>query len=104
MNIITENRRRWVEALRSGEYEQGRFALRRANEFCCLGVACDVLGSGEWSGTRGLSSFDAELYTLSIHMRAKLGLTDLQVQELALMNDYHHHSFEQIADHIEALP
>ena len=35
---------RWVDALRSGEYEQGTDALRTAeNTFCCLGVACDLL-------------------------------------------------------------
>lgn len=34
----------WVPALRSGKYKQGRGQLRSANdEFCCLGVACDLL-------------------------------------------------------------
>lgn len=37
-----ENIRKWVTALRSGEYEQGREALRNGDKFCCLGVACDV--------------------------------------------------------------
>lgn len=33
----------WVEALRSGEYEQGESFLRRTNgEFCCLGVLCEL--------------------------------------------------------------
>lgn len=33
----------WLEALRSGKYEQGRLALRTVdNRFCCLGVLCDV--------------------------------------------------------------
>jgi hypothetical protein len=32
-----------VDALRSGKYKQGRKALRNINdEFCCLGVFCDV--------------------------------------------------------------
>lgn len=36
-------KQRWVKALRSGEYEQGRSALRSSsNGFCCLGVLCDV--------------------------------------------------------------
>lgn len=35
----------WTDALRSGEYKQGKYALRNTrNEFCCLGVACDLLG------------------------------------------------------------
>lgn len=33
----------WVAALRSGEYKQGQGVLRSRNdEFCCLGVLCDL--------------------------------------------------------------
>ena len=43
-----ENVKRWVTALRSGSYVQGRGCLRSADdEFCCLGVANDLFG--EWS-------------------------------------------------------
>lgn len=39
-------KKRWVEALRSGEYEQGRMKLRNkgteSDTFCCLGVLCDL--------------------------------------------------------------
>ena len=34
---------KWVKALRSGEYKQGRLYLQRDNLFCCLGVLCKVL-------------------------------------------------------------
>lgn len=35
----------WVEALESGKYPQGKSKLRTIdNEFCCLGVACDLFG------------------------------------------------------------
>ena len=37
-----ENRRKWVEALRSGKYKQTRSHLADKNGFCCLGVACEV--------------------------------------------------------------
>jgi hypothetical protein len=49
----------WVAALRSGEYRQGRGALRNdpsdhPTEYCCLGVACDLAinfyGQGHWDG------------------------------------------------------
>lgn len=40
---------KWVKALRSGKYQQGRGALKRTllennttYEYCCLGVACDI--------------------------------------------------------------
>jgi len=37
-----EARKLWVDALRSGKYKQGKFALRRGDRFCCLGVACQL--------------------------------------------------------------
>lgn len=39
-------RQRWTTALRSGEYEQWQGSLRSDHAFCCLGVACDVVGAG----------------------------------------------------------
>ena len=33
---------RWVEALRSKQSKQGTGQLRNANEFCCLGVLCNL--------------------------------------------------------------
>lgn len=50
-----ENVRKWVEALRSGEYQQGKGHLTvldaDGNKFyCCLGVACEVSGVTEPAG------------------------------------------------------
>lgn len=33
---------RWVEALRSGEYPQGKGYLNRNGQYCCLGVLCEL--------------------------------------------------------------
>jgi hypothetical protein len=33
---------KWVNALRSGEYQQGAGKLRNSDGFCCLGVLCDL--------------------------------------------------------------
>jgi hypothetical protein len=38
----TEIKEKWVNALRSGEYEQGQGVLRSSDKFCCLGVLCDL--------------------------------------------------------------
>lgn len=42
-----EFKTKWVEALRSGEYEQGESVLKDTSEgvtkYCCLGVACKLL-------------------------------------------------------------
>ncbi|MCA2570675.1 hypothetical protein [Microcystis sp. M42BS1] len=36
-------KKRWVEALRSGKYKQGKNVLRDVdNNFCCLGVLCNL--------------------------------------------------------------
>jgi len=43
-----EHRQQWVDALRSGRYEQAKGKLRDGDKFCCLGVACDISGLGEW--------------------------------------------------------
>jgi hypothetical protein len=32
----------WLEALRSGEYEQGTKCLRNCDKYCCLGVLTDL--------------------------------------------------------------
>lgn len=38
-----EIKAKWVSALRSGEYKQGRGRLRSPQDgFCCLGVLCDL--------------------------------------------------------------
>jgi len=34
--------KKWIKALRSEKYEQGRYVLRSSNGFCCLGVLCDL--------------------------------------------------------------
>ncbi len=33
---------KWLNALRSGEYQQGKHSLRVENNFCCLGVLTDL--------------------------------------------------------------
>lgn len=41
----------WVQALRSGEYQQGKSCLNDGGSMCCLGVLCDLHRkefNGEW--------------------------------------------------------
>ena len=35
-------KKKWVDALRSGEYLQGKGCLRRRTSYCCLGVLTDL--------------------------------------------------------------
>lgn len=45
MAMNPEIKAKWVAALRSGEYKQGRDSLRKGDGFCCLGVLCDLYDS-----------------------------------------------------------
>lgn len=46
---MNQNQKALVDALRSGEYEQGHRQVRpRSNQFCCLGVGCDISKLGKW--------------------------------------------------------
>ena len=46
-------KQRWIDALRSGKYEQGRGALRTGDTFCCLGVLCDIHKPEGWKFCQG---------------------------------------------------
>jgi hypothetical protein len=35
-------KKRWIKALHSGDYQQGKSALRAGDKYCCLGVLCDL--------------------------------------------------------------
>ena len=53
----TEVKIKWLTALRSGEYKQGKGQLCNDGRFCCLGVLTDIAvkeGIGEWSSPEGI--------------------------------------------------
>ncbi len=62
---MNENAQRWVEALRSGDYQQGQYLLRQpvagdADVYCCLGVACELyIEAGGTDLARELGPVDA---------------------------------------------
>jgi hypothetical protein len=39
---LTEPQQKWVNALRSGKYEQCKGSLTIDGKYCCLGVACEI--------------------------------------------------------------
>jgi len=46
-------KKKWVEALRSGKYKQGRGALWKGdNTLCCLGILCKISKHIEWDTTK----------------------------------------------------
>jgi hypothetical protein len=77
------NGKAWITALRSGEYRQGRYALRRHTpqgiEYCCLGVAQAVLNVPKTPFTAQYLDHDAaeEVLGLQIGVQSRLsGLND----------------------------
>ena len=44
---MNKNAKKWIKALRSGEYKQTKEFLRIGDKFCCLGVACDLYGKSK---------------------------------------------------------
>lgn len=69
---------KWIEALRSGKYQQGKDMLYRAGRYCCLGVAgVAVFGKSTTELRGGLMPGDCDYR-----------VTDVKVEtELSYLND-----------------
>jgi hypothetical protein len=111
-----ELKQKWVEALRSGKYQQGTGVLRTTdNEYCCLGVLCDLVDRSAWgvaeetfTCVNGVdvprvaydfhSKGDSSCYSLPYTLEVNLKLTN--TTPLIDMNDGGK-SFAEIADWIE---
>lgn len=122
-----EVRDAWVAALRSGDYAQGKGRLHRkidgvTEEFCCLGVLCDLAakaGLGEWrtsehDGDGQVQDFvwgeDTDDSVLPGHVVRWAGLRGgspvVETEEgilltLTVLNDNQEWDFNRIADAIE---
>ena len=107
-----ENKKRilkWIEALESGLYEQGRGQLvDHEDKFCCLGVACNVaIENGaplHWKYSKGHYMIVAEKprdkhHAFMNHQALEwYGLDDYFYQEeYCSMNDQRKKTFKQIA-------
>lgn len=106
-----EMKAKWVAALKSGSYKQGRERLRSKDTYCCLGVFCDISGKGKWEGNEfgqyiyRLNSPDKRGYRELIHYLTssfcnEYGIDEDKTRDLAMMND-RGSSFEDIAEKIE---
>jgi hypothetical protein len=99
-------KQKWVEALRSGKYQQGQGILKGGNEYCCLGVLCEVMGATFYSGSPVLLSNSQTLKRssgdelLNRNALQIVGMTERDQDMVAKMNDGGK-SFANIADHIE---
>lgn len=114
---MNANAKKWVEALRSGKYEQGKYDLRYDNKFCVLGVACDLMvkeelikerymgwGAYEYGGqSRILCKSAAQWLGLCSLIGSYGGCSSDLMNSLSWDND-RGLSFSQLADLIESEP
>jgi hypothetical protein len=86
-----ELKQKWVEALRSGKYKQGKQALRnKADCYCCLGVLCELSGLGKWQDNE-LIDLDHFLYQMpSDDYGISVLAEELQdVLDISCVGDFH---------------
>lgn len=98
-----ELKSKWIAALRSGDYVQGRTSLRKDGKFCCLGVACDLLDPTKWSSEPtkwGDYEYRGDTTIWPWFVSDKFGVSMAQSDQLWNMND-RGDSFSEIADYIE---
>ena len=108
---IKANRRKWIKALRSGQYLQGTGMLLRDNKYCCLGVLAHIAGiepvfrsktsqnTGTFAG-EDTTAPRAAMEFVGLHDREGRHLND---EYLTTMNDGGS-TFDEIADLIEQEP
>ena len=88
-------KKKWLAALRSGEYKQGKGALRRRSKgmdrHCCLGVLNDLMAPALWSEScnrDGKYDYGKDGSSmLSRESRNKAGLAYGETSQLIDMND-----------------
>lgn len=91
-NNVIANRKRWIEALRSGRYPRGRFCFEfefgsAGRVYCPLGVM--------------LKEFSHEVATGDGN---PVAISFSEMISIMYRNDVEGHSFNEIADYIESLP
>jgi hypothetical protein len=114
--IDPEVKQKWLEALRSGKYKQGRYGLRHTvdntdlngekyDAFCCLGVLCDVVQSNAWTPKKDAPAYwlhnNESSTTVGYDIRDSIGLASAAIDNLIHLNDSFKKDFKEIADWIE---
>ena len=98
-------KRKWLEMLRSGEFEQTKYELKNDHGFCCLGLLClaagipeDKLGGNELPqqvGLRYAGQPDEDCQAWMVPYKGELTV-------LSELNDMCGLSFSNIADIVQS--
>lgn len=98
-------RTKWTDALRSGNYQQGKAWLQKYGQFCCLGVLCEVK-KVPFDAFNSTYDFGGQKFSSVLPINW-CGLWTSEQETLTKMNDGHDianvppKSFAEIADWIE---
>ena len=103
MSMRKEVKEKWLQALRSGEYKQGKNCLRADDKFCCLGVLTDIYAKEknvEWRGNVFLGK--KNVLPQSVATWAGIfGAPKVAGVLLSAHNDRESSTFEEISNLIE---
>ena|SRR5271166_6400443 len=94
-------KKKWVDALRSGNYLQGMGWLAYEGRYCCLGVLCDVVDPTKWDRKGVTDVYEGLNGALPPSVMKKAGLSGDVEHMLVQANDEAQYSFSEIADFIE---
>lgn len=107
---IKEEFVKWIQALRSGEFNQAKGALETDNGYCCMGVACEILIPKDYlTYPYGLKD---QIYGNfpGYHLNAPQWLKSVNMcfenvtgKSLSTLNDWEGYTFDEIADLLEAV-
>lgn len=94
--MFVERRKRWTEALRSGEFEQGTRYLCADGKYCCLGVACEIF--------KDEAGLPREVLPNKVYYDGKAGsLTNIMTDFLGLQDDIGSYNTESLVNHNDNL-
>ncbi len=100
--------RKWIKALRSGDYNQARYCLRSFdNDYCVIGVLCDLHRKEHGQISDWKPQYDYYIYKefaiVPDVIKEWLGVNwvHLHLDRLVHLNDDMRKSFAQLATYIE---
>lgn len=97
-----EFKKKWIAALRSGEYKQGTGWMYKYGKYCCLGVASELCGVPAKGKVIILDEGYTEEEISKIPQPLRGNSSDNNVVKyLTSLNDVQRESFFEIADYIE---
>lgn len=106
MKLPEDFKKKWVDALRSGKYKQGKGMLYNGSNdsYCCLGVAAEVCGldmvlHGEHAAIPNIRT--QEIMKVDFKVPTEFANNQGLQNVLWRMNDEKDNTFEEIADYIE---